>query len=125
QAKPADFEPYSDPDDDGDNDYPGSGRDSDADEVLGPQWPMPNPYGQIPAFHLRTDLDYGKPVHRNAFALQDAISKLIEMQMVTVEFSGYPQRYAIQEADSLGNQSIREDPLADNSPASWDHDFSE
>jgi hypothetical protein len=123
-AKPGDFERYYDPDDDGDNDYPGTGPDADADEG-GARWPMPNPYGAIPAFHLRTDLDYGKPVHRNAFALQDAISRLIEMQMVTVQFSGYPQRYALQEADSLGNQSIREDPLADHSPADWDHDFSE
>lgn len=124
--KPGDFQRYYDPDNDADNDYPGAGPDvdSDADETTA-QWPMRNPYGQIPAFHLRTDLDYGKPVHRNAFALQDAISKLIEMQMVTVEFSGYPQRYAIQEADSLGTQSIREDPLADHSPAEWDHDFSE
>lgn len=122
--KPGDFVRYYDPDNDADNDYPSAGDDTDADSTVA-QWPMRNPYGQIPVFHLRTDLNYGKPVHRNAFASQDAISKLTEMQMVTVEFSGYPQRYAIQEADSLGNQSIREDPLADQSPASWDHDFSE
>lgn len=125
--RPSDFDRFYDGDHDGDDDYPGSGGDYDDDPVMpdDSQWPMPNPYGVIPAFHLRTDLDYGKPLHRNAFALQDAISRLIEMQMVTVEFSGYPQRYAIQEADSLGTQSIREDPLAEHSPADWDHDFSE
>lgn len=123
--KPADFERYVDADHDGDNDYEGETGDFDDDAVSEPQWPMPNPYGVIPVFHLRTDLEYGKPVHRNAFALQDAVSRIIEMQMVTVEFQGYPQRYAIQEADSLGTQSIREDPLAEHSPADWDHDFAE
>lgn len=76
--------------------------------------PEPNPFGQIPAFHLRTDLQYGKPEHRNAFALQDAVSKLIEMQMVTVEFQGFPQQWALQEANSLGTQTLREDPTADD-----------
>lgn len=123
---PADFERYYDPDNDQDNDYPGASGDYDDDEdAAEPEWPMPNPYGVIPAFHLRTDLEYGKPIHRNAFGPQDAVSKIIEMQMVTVEFSGYPQRYAIQEADSLGTQSIREDPLAEHSPQDWDHDFAE
>lgn len=125
QKTAKEFQPFLDPDDDADNDYPGSGGDDDGDAAAAPQWPMPNPYGQIPVFHLRTAYEYGKPQHANAFALQDAISKLIEMLMVTVEFNGYPQRYAIQEADSLGTQSIREDPLAEHSPADWDHDYTE
>jgi hypothetical protein len=119
-----DFSPFLDPDDDADNDYPGSGGDADGDPASASLWPMANPYGMLPVFHLRTDYEYGRPEHANAFGLQDAISKLIEMMMVTVEFNGYPQRYAIQEADSLGNQSIREDPLAEHSPADWDRDIS-
>lgn len=119
------FRPYLDPDRDGAGDYPGSGMDPDADGARGAVWPMVNPYGQVPVFHLRTDFDYGRPEHADAFAPQDALSKLIEMMMVTVEFNGFPQRYAIQEADSLGTQSIREDPLAEHSPADWDHDFTE
>jgi len=122
QKTAKEFKPYLDPDDDGDNDYPGSGDDEDGDTAPAAVWPMPNPYGQIPAWHLRTAYEYGKPVHANAFALQDGISKLIEMLMVTIDFQGYPQRYAIQEADSLGTQSIREDPLAEHSPADWDRD---
>lgn len=118
------FGPFLDSDDDADNDYPGGG-DDDADAEPAAVWPMANPYGEIPVFHLRTAYEYGKPTHANAFALQDGISKLIEMLMVTVDFQGYPQRYAIQEADSLGTQSIREDPLADESPQTWDHDPSE
>jgi hypothetical protein len=72
-----------------------------------------NPYGRITACHLRTDVQYGRPEHRNAFALQDAVSKLIEMQMVTVNFQGWPQAYALQELESLGTQTIREDPTSD------------
>lgn len=125
QKTAKEFAPFIDPDQDDDNDYPGSGSDPDNDPAPASSWPMPNPYGQVPVFHLRTAYEYGKPEHRNAFALQDAISKLIEMLMVTVEFNGYPQRYAIQQADSLGTQSIREDPLAEHSPADWDHDFTE
>jgi hypothetical protein len=118
------FKPFLDPDLDNDNDYPGGG-DQDGDTASASAWPMPNPYGQVPVFHLRTAYEYGKPEHRNAFALQDGISKMTEMLMVTIEFNGFPQRYALQEADSLGNQSIREDPLAEHSPADWDHDFTE
>jgi hypothetical protein len=121
QKTAKEFTAFLDPDEDGDNDYPGSG----SDPAPAIAWPMINPYGQIPVFHLRTAHDYGKPEHRNAFALQDAVSKLVEMLMVTVEFNGFPQRYAIQEADSFGTQSIREDPLAAHSPQDWDHDFTE
>jgi hypothetical protein len=125
QKTAKEFTPFLDPDEDGDNDYPGSGEDPDDDPAPASTLPMVNPYGQIPVFHLRTAHDYGMPEHRNAFALQDAASKLVEMLMVTVEFNGFPQRYALQEADSFGTQSIREDPLADDSPAAWDHDFTE
>ncbi len=125
QKSAKEFKPFLDPDRDDDNDYPGSGADPDNDPAPAASWPMPNPYGQVPVFHLRTAYEYGDPEHKNAFAPQDALSRLIEMMMVVVEFNGYPQRYAIQEADSLGTQSIREDPLAEHSPADRDHDFTE
>lgn len=96
--------------------YFGSGDDEHED------WVIPNPWGEIPVFHLRTTHQYGKPEHRNAFALQDGISKLLEMLMVTVEFQGYPQRYAIQEADSYGTQHVQEDPLQEYTPANDDED---
>lgn len=86
------------------------------------EWPVLNPFGEVPAFHLRTSHAYGKPEHRNAFAAQDAITRLIEMMMVTVEFQGYPQRYAIQQADSLGTQTMQEDPLASASANTDDQD---
>lgn len=117
------FTPFTDPDLDDDNDYPGSGADPDDDPSPTAAWPMPNPYGRVPVFHLRTEYEYGDPEHKNAFAPQDAMSRLIEMMMVVVEFNGYPQRYAIQEADSFGTQSIREDPLAEHSPADFDREI--
>lgn len=125
QKSAKEFTPFLDPDLDNDNDYPGSGADPDDDAAQASAWPMDNPYGQVPVFHLRTEYEYGDPEHKNAFAAQDAMSRLTEMLMVVVEFNGYPQRYAIQEADSLGTQSIREDPLAEHSPADYDHDIAE
>lgn len=125
RKRASDFTRYLDPDRDGDNDYPGSGDDPDEDTAPASMWPMPNPYGEVPVFHLRTDVDYGKPEHRNAWAEQDGLSETVEILMVTLNFSGYPQRWALQEADSLGNQSVREDPFAEHSPADWDHDYAE
>lgn len=125
QKRAAEFQPYLDPDQDGDNDYPGSGSDPDNDSASASAWPMPNPYGQVPVFHLRSDVDYGKPEHRNAWAEQDGLNHSLEVLMVTMDFSAYPQRYALQEADSLGNQSIREDPFGEHAPADWDHDYAE
>jgi hypothetical protein len=125
QKKAADFRRYIDPDQDGDNDYPGSGDDPDGDTAPAASWPMPNPYGRVPVFHLRTDVDFGKPEHRNAWAEQAGLSQSVEILMTTMSFSAYPQRWALQEADSLGNQSVREDPFAEHSPADWDHDYAE
>lgn len=83
-------------------------------------WPIVNPYGQVPAFHLRTDLEYGRPEHRNAFALQDALSKLMEVLMVTVNFQGWPQAYALQQAESFKSQQINEDPTSSTSPEAYE-----
>jgi hypothetical protein len=64
----------------------------------GEQWPIPNPFGEIPVFHFRTDEPYGRPEHRNAWGPQNAINKITATQMSNVDFSGAPQRYLISEA---------------------------
>lgn len=105
----SDFVPY----------VPGIGRldvDTDLDTIPDDVWPDENPYGVVPVFHLPTDLPYGKPEARNAYGPQDAMSKLVEIQMVTVNFLGWPQLWALQEAQQLAQQTIREDPLADVYP---------
>jgi len=82
-------------------------------DTFSDEWPLPNPYGQIPVFHLRTAHEYGQPEHRNAFAPQDAISKLTAMLMVTVEFQAFPQRYALMEADKFLQQTQQHDPMSE------------
>lgn len=57
---------------------------------------VPNPYNQIPVFHLTTGIDqYGQPEHINAYGPQDAINKLLVSQMASIEYYGFPQRYAL------------------------------
>jgi hypothetical protein len=54
-----------------------------------------NPWGEIPVFHFRTHKPYGRPEHADAFGPQDAINKLISTHMMTVDYQGAPQRYAL------------------------------
>jgi hypothetical protein len=60
-----------------------------------------NPWGEIPVFHFRTHKPYGKPEHYDAYGPQDAINKLINTHMYTVDYQGAPQRYAL----TMGGQS--------------------
>jgi hypothetical protein len=65
-----------------------------------------NPWGEIPVFHFRTHKPYGRPEHADAFGPQDAINKLISTHMMTVDYQGAPQRYALSNG---GNASEFED----------------
>jgi enamine deaminase RidA (YjgF/YER057c/UK114 family) len=65
-----------------------------------------NPWGQIPVFHFRTTKQYGKPEHSDAYGPQDAINKLMATHMITVDYQGAPQRYALS---SGGNGAEYED----------------
>jgi hypothetical protein len=56
---------------------------------------IPNPWNEIPVFHFRTHKPYGRPEHADAFGPQDAINKLISTHMLTVDYQGAPQRYAL------------------------------
>lgn len=67
---------------------------------------IPNPWGEIPVFHFRTHKPFGRPEHADAFGPQDAINKLISTHMLTVDYQGAPQRYALS---SGGNASEMED----------------
>jgi hypothetical protein len=88
---------------------------SDDDEYVEDQgpWSIPNPFESVTAFHLRTDVNYGIPVHANAYGPQDSIAETVERMMTTMAFKAWPQTYAIQEAENMAQQMIREDPLAD------------
>lgn len=66
--------------------------------VDGQAWPIPNPHGEVPVFHFRTGEPYGRPEHRGAWGPQNAITKLSSTLMSTVDFQGFPQRYALTKA---------------------------
>lgn len=57
------------------------------------QWPVENPFGEIPVFHFRTGSPYGDPEHRAGYGPQDAINKLIITHAATIDYHGFPQRY--------------------------------
>jgi enamine deaminase RidA (YjgF/YER057c/UK114 family) len=65
-----------------------------------------NPWGQVPVFHFRTTKQYGRPEHLDAYGPQDAINKMMATHMVTVDYQGAPQRYALS---SGGNGAEYED----------------
>lgn len=81
--------------------------DESGDEVA--VWPVPNPWGEIPVFHFRTERPYGRPEHFDAYGPQDIINKLVITQMATNDFHGFPQRYAIAGLADGDDDSFEED----------------
>jgi hypothetical protein len=65
-----------------------------------------NPFGEIPVFHFRTGRPFGTPEHAAGIGAQDAINKLVNNHMLTVDYQGAPQRYALS---SGGNAAEFED----------------
>ena len=54
-----------------------------------------NPTGQIPFIHLRNDLPYGCPLHKNAYGPQNQITKFLVNEVSGSDFNAFPQRYAL------------------------------
>jgi hypothetical protein len=83
-----------------------------------------NPLGEIPAFHYRTALPYGVPVHRDAYGSQDAVTKLLCTQLDTVDTVGYPARFALTDAGAELDQASDDPDFPDgddaNAPAAGD-----
>ena len=93
-----------------DDDMPGE---SDPDS-----WLIPHDYGEIPVFHYRTDHPYGTPQHYGAYGPQNAINKLQATHMGTVDYQGFPQRFALTEAATTDTSDLE--------PGDWDdEDFPE
>lgn len=63
-------------------------------------WELENPFGEIPWFHFRTEIPYGKPIHEPGYGCQDAINKLLITELSTVDSHGLPQRYALVDKDA-------------------------
>lgn len=56
-----------------------------------------NDAGEIPAFHFRTAIPYGVPVHRDAYGAQDAVTKILNTELVSVDAVGFPARFALSD----------------------------
>lgn len=87
-----------------------------------------NPLEEIPAFHYRTALPYGVPVHRDAYGAQNAITKLLATELDSVDAVGYPARFALTEAGAELDQATDDPdfPSGDdaNAPAAGDRHVS-
>lgn len=59
-----------------------------------------NPLGEIPFIHLRNDLPYGCPLHRNAYGPQNQITKFLVNEVSGSDFNAFPQRYALAKTRS-------------------------
>ena len=73
---------------------------------------LPNPFGEIPFFHYRTDRPYGRPEHYAAYGPQSLINKLVVSHAATVDFQSLPQRYGLIDptVDQSGMQGADFDP---------------
>ncbi|AVH59999.1 MULTISPECIES: phage portal protein [Streptomyces] len=81
-------------------------------------WYIAHDYGEIPVFHYRNDHPYGQPEHYGAYGPQNAINKLQATHMGTVDYQGFPQRYALTEAATTDTSDLE--------PGDWDDaDFPE
>lgn len=58
-------------------------------------WIINHGLGEIPVFHFRNNEPYGVPEHRRGYGAQDAINKLDSTHFSTVDYQGFPQRYAL------------------------------
>jgi hypothetical protein len=57
-------------------------------------------------FHFRTDRPYGVPEHYGAYGPQNAITKLQATHMGTVDYQGFPQRYALTETATTDTSDL-------------------
>jgi len=74
----------------------------DEDEAT---WLQPNESGEIPFFHYRTDLPYGRPEHKDGYGPQNAITKMLITMVTTWDGHGWPQRYKLTDAGAELDQA--------------------
>ncbi|MDH6448188.1 hypothetical protein M2155_000596 [Streptomyces sp. SAI-119] len=94
---------------------PGPEADGEAEQPEDPDpdsWIIEHEWGEQNAFHFRTDRPYGVPEHYGAYGPQNAITKLQSTHMGTVDYQGFPQRYALTEAATTDTSDLE--------PNDWD-----
>ncbi|MEV8033903.1 phage portal protein [Streptomyces sp. NPDC086182] len=77
-------------------------------------WVMFHDWGEQPVFHFRTDRPYGVPEHYGAYGPQNAINKLQQTHMGTVDYQGFPQRYALTETANTDTSDLEPGDFADD-----------
>ncbi|MFE9125021.1 phage portal protein [Streptomyces sp. NPDC007148] len=85
-----------------------------ADEEDPESWKIDNDWGEQPVFHFRTDRPYGTPEHYGAYGPQNAITKLQSTHMGTVDYQGFPQRYALTETATTDTSDLEPGDFADD-----------
>lgn len=78
------------------------------------EWPMENPFGEIPIFHFGTAFPYGEPEHKSLYGVQDAINKIFQVHISALELLGYPIVYALMDETSAAGTSDFEYAALDN-----------
>jgi hypothetical protein len=66
-------------------------------------------FGEIPVFHHRTGLPYGKPVHLAGYGAQNAINKELITMLTTTDSQGHAQRYQLLDPDATLDEN-NDDP---------------
>ncbi|MEU6365759.1 phage portal protein [Streptomyces sp. NPDC046931] len=77
-------------------------------------WRLDHDWNEQPVFHFRTDRPYGTPEHYGAYGPQNAITKLQQTHMGTVDYQGFPQRYALTEAANTDTSDLEPGDFADD-----------
>ena len=67
------------------------------------EWPLPNDFGEVPVFHLRTDFQYGQPEHVNAYGPQNLVHKMVMGHAAGADYHALPQRYALLKEGTTSN----------------------
>lgn len=75
---------------------------------------LDNPYGELPFFHYRNAVPYGRPEHADAYGPQDAINKLLTTHLASVDAMGFPQRVALMDPAAVLDEN--------NDDPDWDDD---
>lgn len=68
-------------------------------------------YPELPVVHFRTKAPYGVPIHYAAYGPQDMIVKLVMTFVAGVEYTGWPQRFLLQDLAQLGQSTLPGRPL--------------
>lgn len=76
-----------------------------------------NPAGEIPFFHHRTGMPYGRPVHELGYGAQNALTKMFCTQIDTSDSQGWPQRYRLLDPDAELDQSSDDPQYLDDEDA--------